>query len=129
MSKSTGRFNLRTRKSLKNQLECVSCNRQYFPLECSEDDENDVQTENICCDCDEKRRTESKPKRRAISIKVEHPDPSYECQADQQNTFTNYATRSRNLNPGNMVQIHSIELVKPATAVVNASNSKSFVYA
>ncbi|XP_055305106.1 uncharacterized protein LOC129569903 isoform X1 [Sitodiplosis mosellana] len=125
MSKSTGRFNLRTRKSLKNQLECVSCKRNYFPMELSEEDENNEQTENICCDCDGKRQTELQPKRRTISIKVEKTDSNdAQCQKPQPNGSKVYATRksSSSLNPGSMVQIHSIELLKPTAAITNVTN-------
>lgn len=113
MSNPTRRFNLRSRKSLKNQLECCECKRNYFPLELSEDDENDEQTANICCDCNGKRQTEPEPKRRAIAIKKEQIISNFDDQC-QSNGPTIYKT-THNLNPGNMVQIHSIELIKPIT--------------
>lgn len=74
MSTPTGRFNLRTRKSLKlhGQIECTSCHRYYFAPEIC-DDENDIfddQTkangEKLCCDCEEKKRLEPPPKRRNV---------------------------------------------------------------
>lgn len=120
MNKSTGRFNLRTRKSLKNQLKCDSCKRHYFPMEVSDDD--DEQTENICCDCDVKRQSKSQPKRQGISIKVEEPDTNFDdqCQKYQPVTTKGNVTCKSRLDYNNMVQIHSIELVKPATV----TNSK-----
>lgn len=122
MSHPTRRFNLRTRKTLKNQLECCECKRNYFPLEPSEDDENTEHTEKVCCDCNEKRQTEPEPKRRAIAIKKEQIDPNFDDQC-QSNGPTIYKT-THNLSPGNMVQIHSIELIKPLT-VTPATGTKS----
>lgn len=94
-------------------------------MEQCEEDENDEQTENICCDCNEKRQTELPPKRRAIEIKVEQMGSHLDDQS-QPNGPTIYRT-THNLNAGNMVQIHSIELVKSANvtpATANDTNSK-----
>lgn len=126
MNKSTGRFNLRTRKSLKNQLKCDLCKRNYFPMELSDDEvDDDEQTKNICCDCDVKRQSKPQPKRKGVSIKVEKPDTNYDdqCQKYQPVTTKGNVTSKSSLACSNMVQIHSIELLKPATV----TNSKSIV--
>lgn len=75
MNTPTGRFNLRTRKSLKlnGQIECTSCHRYYFAPEIFdvENDDCDDPTktnggEKLCCDCEEKKQLEPPPKRRAV---------------------------------------------------------------
>lgn len=125
MSKSTGRFNLRTRKSLKNQLKCDSCKRHYFPMELPEDDD-DERTEHICCDCDVKRQSklQPKPKRQGLSIKVEEPDTNVDDQCQKFQVVANKGNATcKSVLDNNMVQIHSIELLQPATV----TNSKSIV--
>lgn len=130
MSKPTGRFNLRTRKSLRNQLECVSCKRYYFPLELQDDDVNEEETKNMCCDCTEKQQPKAPPKRRAVSIKVEKPDSNNDddqCQTSQSN-----ATKKGILDHDQriVVQIHSMELLEgpsTSTANTNATASKFFL--
>lgn len=71
MSAPTGRFNLRTRKSLKlhGQIECTSCHRYYFAPEIFDDKNDDCESnggEKLCCDCEEKKKLEPPPKRRSV---------------------------------------------------------------
>lgn len=72
MSTPGGRFNFRTRKSLKlhGQIECTSCHRFYFSPEIFDeenyDDGDQSGAEKLCCDCEEKKRCEPPPKRRAM---------------------------------------------------------------
>lgn len=81
MSAPTGRFNLRTRKSLKlqGQIECSSCHRYYFAPEIfdEENDDCDDQTkgEKLCCDCEDKKRLEPPPKRRSVQRQNAAPSP------------------------------------------------------
>lgn len=141
------RFNLRTRKSMKliGQLECTSCHRFYFPPENSDDENDDgIQTkpgENLCCDCEEKKRYEPSPKRRAIqrqngvpspiskTIKQEKIDPDY----SQSNIDGNYGrfssvanqnttNGSNNFNSDRMVQIHSSELLAQPMLPLNMNS-------
>lgn len=84
MSTSTGRFNLRTRKSLKlhGQIECTSCHRYYFAPEIFDDENDDCDDptktnggEKLCCDCEEKKQLEPPPKRRAVQRQNAAPSP------------------------------------------------------
>lgn len=139
MSKPIGRSNLRARKSLKSigQLECHLCKRHYFPIEFTEEDEDEIENENgystrnICVDCDsdaESKKQISHHKRITTSIKVEN-DPSFdEClptlkqPIERGNVYT-----SRNvLTEGTMVKVHFSELLNASPIIPNDS-SKSFL--
>lgn len=121
MEKPTGRFNLRTRKSLKlaGQIECNSCKRNYFPSNFSDDNDNTEQTENVCCNCEKiPLQNAPQPRKRAkrTSIKEEKIDPDFDFHkmvnvSNDQCPGTSETTKIQ-LPKQSMVQIHSIELLK-----------------
>lgn len=144
MNTSIGRFNLRTRKSMKlfGQIECTSCHRFYFPPESADDfdidddvDENQTNTsEKLCCDCEEKKRHEPPPKRRravqrqngvpstplTVKIKQEQID-----QDDSQSEISAYNDRISpitNFDDNRMVQIHSSELLTQPMLPLNINS-------
>lgn len=133
MCSSVGRFNLRTRKSLKlnGQIECNSCKRYYFPPENvdEDDDDNEVKTKQICCDCEDRQQQQPPAKRQRKSratvtaIKQEpitlipQPPVYYDQHSNQtlQPILSIEKENTQNVdkktNSGCMVQIHSIELL------------------
>ena len=142
MSLSTGRFNLRTRKSVKlfGQIKCTSCGRFYFPSENSDDENDDVDQsktgENLCCNCEEEKRQEPPPKRRAIQgqngapslapkiIKQEKIDLDYSPTND-----SGHCDRLSSIpNQDRMVQIHSSELLtQPLPLNINSEYYADFI--
>lgn len=138
---------LRNRKSIKliGQNECTSCHRFYFPSENSDDENDDgVQTktvEALCCDCEEKKRSEPPPKRRAIQRQNGVPSPmskvikQEKLDSDdlQSNISGNYGRFSSNANQNTtnginnfncdrMVQIHSSELLTQPMLPLNMNS-------
>lgn len=132
MCSSVGRFNLRTRKSLKlnGQIECSSCKRFYFPPEnLEDDDENEIQTKKICCDCEDRQKQQPPAKRQrkngatitAIKQELNNSITQSHDYYDQHSNQSLQPIRSiekenthnvdKKSNSGCMVQIHSIELL------------------
>lgn len=155
MSTSSGRFNLRTRKSLKlhGQIECTSCHRYYFEPEIFDDENDDCESkggEKLCCDCEDKKKLEPPPKRQrqnvapsSISnttpmiprIKQEKMDLDYSPAADKGHcdqrlrpiANQNATTNgiSSDFHQNGMVQIHSSELLSQPMLPLNVNSEYS----
>lgn len=150
MSTPNGRFNLRTRKSLKlhGQIECTSCHRYYFAPEIfdNENDDYDDQTkaggEKLCCDCEEKKRLEPPPKRRSVQRQNAAPFPMPKTtpmpvnikqeKIDSDATANGHCGRflpnaitngiSSDFSQNGMVQIHSSELLEQPMLPLNINS-------
>lgn len=139
MNRSSGRFNLRQRKSVKlfGQIECSSCKRYYFPTDNSdEEEESETKTNKICCDCEERAQNVPPPKRRVVqrkndisattqaNVKQERIDSAnFPVQNNvfehlQRNEKENTQQHCNNMNTGNTVPIHSVQVFAhtPATS-------------
>lgn len=139
MKKSVGRFNLRSRKSLKltGQIECNSCKRNFFPIDFSKDNENIGQIN--CCDCEEKEQNVTHPKRRT-TIKIEKEDSPPSTNTDESNSDgssdlsqdsvlrMNAPVRKNFLRSSRIVKIHTADLLKHPMEISNDKSKSPLIF-